>query len=50
MFLTLSSVPSHANILYSALAALDGENEEPKDTAAPETASSSAVKSDEAQS
>jgi len=35
---------------FSALAALDGDNEESKDTAATETASPSAAKSDEAQS
>lgn len=40
----------NANITHSALASLDGENEESKDTAAPETASTSAAKSDEAQS
>jgi hypothetical protein len=40
----------NANTFYSALAALDGDNEESKDTAATETASSSAAKSDEAQS
>lgn len=41
---------THANQFHSALAALDGDNEEPKDTAATETASPSAAKSDEAQS
>jgi hypothetical protein len=40
----------NANTFHSALAALDGDNEEPKDTAATETASPSAAKSDEAQS
>ena len=37
----------NANTFHSALAALDGDNEEPKDTAATESA---AAKSDEAQS
>jgi hypothetical protein len=41
---------ANANTFHSALAALDGDNEESKDTAATETASPSAAKSDEAQS
>jgi hypothetical protein len=41
---------TYANLFHSALAALDGDNEESKDTAATETASPSAAKSDEAQS
>ena len=49
-FHTPHSYIINANTSHSALAALDGDNEESKDTAAAETTSPSAAKSDEGQS